>query len=65
VRSLPGIIFEDPFDFKRLKSSTRDIIIMRATDAAKRLQQEIPVPVEDEQELPLFTSQLLGPGGAS
>jgi ATP-dependent DNA helicase PIF1 len=66
VRSLPGIMFEEPFDFKRLKSSTSDITIMRATDAAKRLQQEIPVPVEeDEQELPPFTSQLSGPGRAS
>jgi hypothetical protein len=61
VRSLPGIMFEEPFDFKRLKSSTSYITIMRATDAAKRLQQEIPVLVEeDEQELPPSTSLLSG-----
>jgi hypothetical protein len=59
-------MFKEPFDFKRLKSSTSDITIMRAINAAKRLQQEIPVPIEeDEQELPLFTSQLSGPGRAS
>ena len=37
VRSLPSIIFKEPFNFKRLKSSISDITIMRATDAAKRL----------------------------
>jgi hypothetical protein len=66
VRLLPSIMFEEPFDFKRLKSSTSDIIIIRATNTAKRLQQEITVPVEeDKQELPPFTSQLSGPGRAS
>jgi hypothetical protein len=41
--------------------------LARATSpSCERLQQEIPVPVEeDEQELPLFTSQLSGPGRAS
>jgi hypothetical protein len=63
MRSLPSIMFKEPFNFKRLKSSTSDITIMRATDAAKRLQQEILVPVkEDKQELPAFTLQLLGLG---
>jgi ATP-dependent DNA helicase PIF1 len=37
VRSLPGIMFKEPFDFKRLKSSTSDITIMQAIDAEKRL----------------------------
>jgi hypothetical protein len=41
MRLLPGIMFEESFGFKRLKSSTSHITIMRATDAAKCLQQEI------------------------
>ena len=64
VRSLPGIMFEEPFDFNRLKSSTSDITIMRAADVARRLQQEVPLPIEDEQDLPLFQSELSGPGRA-
>jgi hypothetical protein len=52
-------MFEEPFDFNRLKSSTSDITIMRAADVARRLQQEVPLPIEDEQDLPLFQSELL------
>ena len=58
-------MFEEPFDFNRLKSSTSDITIMRAADVARRLQQELPLPIEDEQDLPLFQLELLGPGRAS
>jgi hypothetical protein len=66
VRSLPGIMFEEPFDFNRLKSRMSDITIMRAADAARRLQQEVPLPTEeDEEDLPSFQSELLGPGRAS
>jgi hypothetical protein len=65
VRSLPGIMFEEPFDFNRLKSSTSDITIMRAADVARRLQQEAPLSIEDEQDLPSFQSELSGPGKAS
>jgi hypothetical protein len=42
-------MFKEPFDFKRLKSSISDITIMRATNAAKRLQQEILVPIEEDE----------------
>jgi hypothetical protein len=51
-------MFEEPFDFNRLKSSTSDITIIRAADAARRLQQEVPLPIEDEQDLPLFQLEL-------
>jgi hypothetical protein len=64
VRSLPGIMFEEPFDFNRLKSSTSDITIMRAADVARRPQQEAPLSIEDEQDLPSFQSELSGPGKA-
>jgi hypothetical protein len=65
VRSLRGIMFEEPFDFNRLKASTSDVTIMRATDAAKRLQQEIDLSVEDKDDLPPVRSQVSGPGMAS
>jgi hypothetical protein len=59
-------MFEEPFDFNRLKSRMSDITIMRAADAARRLQQEVPLPTEeDEEDLPPFHSELLGPGRAS
>ncbi|KAF1934540.1 hypothetical protein EJ02DRAFT_491647 [Clathrospora elynae] len=39
---------------------------MRAADAARCLQQEVPLPIEeDEQDLPLFQLELSGPGRAS
>jgi hypothetical protein len=65
VRSLPGIMFEEPFDFNRLKSSTSNITIMRAADVARRLQQEALLSLEDEPDLPSFQSELSGPGRAS
>jgi hypothetical protein len=50
---LRGILFEEPFDFKRLKLNTTDMTIMRATDLAKRLQQEIPLLMEEDNDLSL------------
>jgi hypothetical protein len=58
VRSLRGIMFEEPFDFKRLKFRTTEVTIMRATDAAKRARQEIALPVSypiDDDLLDLST----------
>ncbi|KAK1917293.1 hypothetical protein P3342_000006 [Pyrenophora teres f. teres] len=57
-------MFEEPFDFNRLKSNSSEVTIMRATDASKRLRQEMAVPVDDDDDLPLpppFPSSF--PGG--
>jgi hypothetical protein len=63
VRSLRGILFKEPFDFKRLKFSTTDTTIMRAADLARRQQQEIPLPdvvMEDDNDLPLTFPTSIG-----
>jgi len=44
VRTLRGILFKEPFDFKRLKASTTETTVMRATDQAKRLKQRPAYP---------------------
>ncbi|EFQ95605.1 hypothetical protein PTT_05909 [Pyrenophora teres f. teres 0-1] len=57
-------MFEEPFDFNRLKLNSSEVTIMRATDASKRLRQEMAVPVDDNDDLPLpppFPSSF--PGG--
>ena len=50
VRSLRGIMFEEPFDFNRLKTRSSAVTVMRAQDAIRRAQQEIAVPAENNSD---------------
>lgn len=57
-----GIVFEEPFDFNRLKSGSSHMTVMRAEDAAKRARQEIPVPTRDNSDTQLPLLALRYPG---
>ncbi|KAI1523525.1 hypothetical protein A1F96_08358 [Pyrenophora tritici-repentis] len=52
VRTLHGILFEESFDFNRLKTKTTTVAVMRAADLTKRESQEIELPIADADELP-------------
>ncbi|KAF2735906.1 hypothetical protein EJ04DRAFT_598965 [Polyplosphaeria fusca] len=50
VKSLSGLLFEESFDLKRLRTPTSETIIMRKSDYTRRAAQELPLP--DEEDLP-------------
>lgn len=56
VKSLYGLLFEESFDLKRLRTASSETTIMRAADHDRRAAQEIALP---DEELP--TPQLTPP----
>ncbi|KAK1912952.1 hypothetical protein P3342_004888 [Pyrenophora teres f. teres] len=65
VRTLDGLLIEEPFDLKRLKFKTTDTTIMRARDLAIREGQEIPLPLQynddgEDDDLPVFPASQHG-----
>ncbi|KAI2476987.1 hypothetical protein Ptr902_11529 [Pyrenophora tritici-repentis] len=67
VRTLRGILFEESFDFNRLKTKTTTVAVMRAADLTKGESQEIELPIADADELlsPFPSSFVAGIGRAS
>jgi hypothetical protein len=61
VRSLKGLLVEEPFTLERLRFKPSKFIIMRNSDINRRSKQEIPLPVstqpdESGSDLPDFSS---------
>jgi len=48
VRTLRGILFEEAFDLKRLRSKATETTVMRAADYARRSAQEVEPRVPDD-----------------
>lgn len=53
VKTLAGLLFEEPFDFVRLKLHTKPkpIVKMREDDATRRVEQPLDEPLEVEEPL--------------
>jgi ATP-dependent DNA helicase PIF1 len=46
VRSLRGLLFEEPFSYQRIKTKPRETTVMRNADYARRQAQEVPLPLD-------------------
>jgi hypothetical protein len=58
VRSLKGLLIEEPFSLERLRFKATATIVMRNTDYERRKLQEIALPIQEEGEEEEFGSDI-------
>jgi hypothetical protein len=58
VRSLKGLLIEEPFSLERLRYKPSATVIMRNRDLERRKLQEIPILVRDDDDLSLYGSDI-------